>query len=268
MSQARAARHCPASAGILGDAESQRLDRLGDRTLCASRNRAGLIVVAAMQCDECGRELTPDEPIWRYCRRHHMIERKQPVREHTTVVSVCEACRPVWYGQRWWFTDTAQAIRMLKDQNAAHRRQHGLEQLADAGLLGPHPCTVCSRPVTVEKRLLARHWDRWMCSRDCAHKAARSRRRHRLFLRLRPRRRHHPRLARAPSTVDESMIEVVIEPCTGPDDTIEYHSSLWRDGYRIEMGHKAFSNAEDCESEALEFCVKGLGRKPDKVTRL
>ncbi len=45
------------------------------------------------------------------------------------IVSVCEACRPVWYGQQWWFTDTAQAIRKLKDQNAAHRRRHGIEPL-------------------------------------------------------------------------------------------------------------------------------------------
>ena len=129
-----------------------------------------------MRCDECGGELTPDEPIWRYYRRHDMpTERKQLVLDHTTIVSVCEACRPVWYGQQWWFTDTARAIRKLKDQNAAHRSQHGLEPLSDAELLEPHPCMVCSRPVTMEKRLFARYWNRRMCSRDCAREAVRSR---------------------------------------------------------------------------------------------
>ena len=29
-----------------------------------------------------------------------------------------------------------------------------------------------------------------------------------------------------------------------------------------------FTDADDCETEALEFCVKALGKKPDKVTRL
>ena len=66
----------------------------------------------------------------------------------------------------------------------------------------------------------------------------------------------------------EAMIEVVIERWTGADGTTEYRWSLWRDEYRIEMGNTAFSNADDCETEALEFCVKALGKKPDKVARL
>ncbi len=66
----------------------------------------------------------------------------------------------------------------------------------------------------------------------------------------------------------EAMIEVVIERWTGPDGATEYRWSVWRDGYRIEMGGKAFTDADDCESEALDFCGKTLGEKPDKVTRL
>ncbi len=66
----------------------------------------------------------------------------------------------------------------------------------------------------------------------------------------------------------EAMIEVVIERWTRSDSTTEYRWSVWRDGHRIEMGGKAFSDGDDCETEALDFCVKALGQKPDKVTRL
>ncbi len=66
----------------------------------------------------------------------------------------------------------------------------------------------------------------------------------------------------------EAIIEVVIERWTGADGTTEYRWSLWRDEYRIEIGRKAFTDADDCETEALDFCVKALGQKPDKVTRL
>ena len=64
------------------------------------------------------------------------------------------------------------------------------------------------------------------------------------------------------------MFEVVIERWTGPDSTTEYRWSVWRNGYRIEMGNKAFSNSDNCENEALEFCWKELGQKPDKITKL
>ncbi len=69
------------------------------------------------------------------------------------------------------------------------------------------------------------------------------------------------------------MIEVFIEHWTRPDSTTEYRWSLWRDGHRIATGRKAFTDAEftdadDCEIEAVGFCVKALGKKPDKVTRL
>ncbi len=66
----------------------------------------------------------------------------------------------------------------------------------------------------------------------------------------------------------EAMIEVAIERWTGADGTTDYRWSVWRDGHRIAMGSTAFSSSDDCESEALDFCMKGLGRKPDKVTRL
>ncbi len=65
----------------------------------------------------------------------------------------------------------------------------------------------------------------------------------------------------------EAMIEVVIERWTGPYSTTEYRWSFWRDGHRIATGRKAFTDADDCETEA-EFYVKALGKKPDKVTRL
>ncbi len=64
------------------------------------------------------------------------------------------------------------------------------------------------------------------------------------------------------------MIEVVIERLTGPYSTTEYRSSVWQAGHRIARGRKAFTDADDCEGEALEFCVRALGQKPDKVTRL
>ncbi len=64
------------------------------------------------------------------------------------------------------------------------------------------------------------------------------------------------------------MIEVIIERLTGPYSTTEYRSSVWLTGHRIARGRKAFTDADDCETEALDFCVKALGKKPDKVTRL
>ncbi len=67
----------------------------------------------------------------------------------------------------------------------------------------------------------------------------------------------------------EAMIEVVIEErWTGPYSTTVHRWSVWRDGHRIARGRKAFTDADDCESEALDFCGKTLGEKPDKVTRL
>ncbi len=66
----------------------------------------------------------------------------------------------------------------------------------------------------------------------------------------------------------EAMIEVIIERWTGPDSTTVHRWSVWQVGHRIEMGGRAFTDGDDCETEALEFCVKALGQKPDKVTRL
>ncbi len=65
----------------------------------------------------------------------------------------------------------------------------------------------------------------------------------------------------------EAMIEVVIERWTRPHSTTEYRWSVWQDGHRIATGRKAFTDADDCETEA-EFYVKALGKKSDKVTRL
>ncbi len=56
------------------------------------------------------------------------------------------------------------------------------------------------------------------------------------------------------------MIEVIIERWTGPDITTVHRWSVWQVGHRIEMGGRAFTDADDCETEALEFCVKALGK--------
>ncbi len=64
------------------------------------------------------------------------------------------------------------------------------------------------------------------------------------------------------------MIEIVIERWTNADGETGFRWSVWREGYRIQMGENAHSSTDDCEAEAVEFCWRELGRKPDKVTRL
>ncbi len=64
------------------------------------------------------------------------------------------------------------------------------------------------------------------------------------------------------------MIEIVIERWTNAKGGTDFRWSVWRDGYRIQMGPNAHSTADDCEAQALEFCWRDLGHKPDKVTRL
>ncbi len=65
-----------------------------------------------------------------------------------------------------------------------------------------------------------------------------------------------------------AMIEVVIERWTNTEGETDFRWSVWSDGYRIQMGASPQSTAEDCEAQALEFCWRDLGQKPDKVTRL
>ncbi len=64
------------------------------------------------------------------------------------------------------------------------------------------------------------------------------------------------------------MIEVVIERWTNVEGKTDFRWSVWCDGYRIQMGENVHSRADDCEAQALEFCWRDLGQKPDKVTRL
>ncbi len=65
-----------------------------------------------------------------------------------------------------------------------------------------------------------------------------------------------------------TMIEIVIKRWTNTEGETDFRWSLWSDGYRIQMGENVHSCADDCEAQALEFCWRDLGHKPDKVTRL
>ena len=61
------------------------------------------------------------------------------------------------------------------------------------------------------------------------------------------------------------MIEIVIERWTNAEGETDFRWSVWGDGHRIQMGENAHSRADDCEAEAVEFCWRKLGRKPDCV---
>ncbi len=65
-----------------------------------------------------------------------------------------------------------------------------------------------------------------------------------------------------------TMIEIVIERWANAEGETDFRWSVWSDGYRIQMGARAHSTVEDCEAQAVEFCWRKLGRKPDRVTRL
>jgi len=62
------------------------------------------------------------------------------------------------------------------------------------------------------------------------------------------------------------MIEIVIERWTGPDGT-EYRWSVWRAGHRIAID-RPYPDADAAETAAEDVCVKALGRKAERVTRL
>ena len=65
-----------------------------------------------------------------------------------------------------------------------------------------------------------------------------------------------------------TMIEIVIERWTNAEGETDFRWSVWGEGCRIHMGKNTYSSTDDCEVEAVEFCWRELGRKPDKVTRL
>ena len=64
------------------------------------------------------------------------------------------------------------------------------------------------------------------------------------------------------------MIEIAIERWTNAEGKTDFRWSVWSEGHRIQMGENVHSRADDCEAQAVEFCWRKLGRKPDKVTRL
>ena len=65
-----------------------------------------------------------------------------------------------------------------------------------------------------------------------------------------------------------TMIEIVIERWTNAKGETDFRWSVWDEGNRIQMGENVHSRANDCEAQAIEFCWRKLGHKPDKVTRL
>ena len=64
------------------------------------------------------------------------------------------------------------------------------------------------------------------------------------------------------------MIEIMIERWTNAEGKTDFRWSVWSNGSRIQIGPSLHSTVEDSEAEALEFCWRDLGHKPDKVTRL
>ena len=55
---------------------------------------------------------------------------------------------------------------------------------------------------------------------------------------------------------------------TNAEGETDFRWSVWDEGHRIQMGENVHSRADDCEAQAVEFCWRDLGHKPDKVTRL
>lgn len=64
------------------------------------------------------------------------------------------------------------------------------------------------------------------------------------------------------------MVEIVIERWTNPDGSMDFRWSLWRSGHRLRMGHDVHATSESCEKDAREYCARGLGVEPDRITRL
>ncbi len=61
------------------------------------------------------------------------------------------------------------------------------------------------------------------------------------------------------------MIEIVIERWTNAEGKTGFRWSVWDEGHRIQMGENVHSRADDCEAQAVEFCWRKLGRKPDSA---
>jgi len=65
-----------------------------------------------------------------------------------------------------------------------------------------------------------------------------------------------------------AVIEVIIERWTNAKGETDYRWSVWAAGHRVHMGSTDHDNADTCETRALEFCWRALGKDPDKITRL
>lgn len=63
------------------------------------------------------------------------------------------------------------------------------------------------------------------------------------------------------------VIEVIIERWTNSDGQTDYRSSVWMAVHRVHMGAAARDNANECEADALGFCWRALGQKPDKISQ-
>lgn len=63
------------------------------------------------------------------------------------------------------------------------------------------------------------------------------------------------------------MLEVMIEQWRNADGTTDFLWSAWQNGQRVQMGGPRDS-ADAAEREAVAWCLRGLGARPDEVTRL
>ncbi len=64
------------------------------------------------------------------------------------------------------------------------------------------------------------------------------------------------------------MIELFIERWTNPTGSTDYRWSVWNDGLQLQAGPRVYRGGDECVAEGLDFCVRALGREPDKVTKL
>ena len=63
------------------------------------------------------------------------------------------------------------------------------------------------------------------------------------------------------------MIVVYIERWSGIDGSVQYPWSVWNDGHRLDMGGP-FASPDEAQTEARAYCLRTLGREPDRVLRL
>lgn len=64
------------------------------------------------------------------------------------------------------------------------------------------------------------------------------------------------------------MIEIVIGTSINAEGEATFGWSVWNNEEQIGTGHASFLSASECEANAVDYCWRALGYKPDKVTRL